>query len=374
MQPLNIDHNEIERRKQFQRDLWDYRPVDHIPPFIWPTWTFGHTQREITSDGAIQLETNYQTIEKCLRLLPDDYIPWARIWCGYMTIATMFGIDVHWSDDPDQAPGIKQHLITNLEDVFSLRKPELLTGLMPENLSRLRQHAQSLPPDVSLSGIDAGGPLNTCKDILDTNLLYTAFYDNPRALHYLLNLVTEVQLEIYQAIVPAAGGLKRMTCIDFDPMWAPEKYKGFVSDDVCATINPKFFNEFSIAYNNRLYAPYGSGLLHNCGPNPCKFHYLEHTPRLKGLSLAYKYSQGDFPELRQIFAGWGILHVMLDNELTPEAMLAGYRHMMETLAPDVIAIPAVFVDDTWKDEDVTAIYWELRKIGEEYARNMRWQP
>ena len=31
---LDIDHNEIERRKQFYRDVLDYRPVDHVPVFI----------------------------------------------------------------------------------------------------------------------------------------------------------------------------------------------------------------------------------------------------------------------------------------------------------------------------------------------------
>ena len=164
-----------------------------------------------------------------------------------------------------------------------------------------------------------------------------------------------------------------MTCIDFDPIWAPEKYKAFVSDDVCATIGPATFREFSLPYNNRLYQPWGHGLMHNCGPNPCQHLYLDHNPKLKGLNLAYKYSQGDFPKFREIFAGWGIFHLMLDNELTPEAMLAAFNHMMETLAPDVIGVPICFVDDTWRDEDITALYWEMREIGNEYATNIRWQ-
>jgi hypothetical protein len=31
---LDIDHTNVERQKQFRRDLWEYRPVDHIPVFI----------------------------------------------------------------------------------------------------------------------------------------------------------------------------------------------------------------------------------------------------------------------------------------------------------------------------------------------------
>jgi len=290
-----------------------------------------------------------------------------------MTIATMFGMEVHWSSDPSQAPGANGHMIHDMEKVYELPPPSLESGLMPENLRRLRHHAANLPPDVYLTGIDAGGPLNTCKDLLGTDLLYAAFYEEPKAFHHLLDLATDLQLRMYRAIVEAAGGINRLTGIDFDPAWAPEKYKSFVSDDVCSTIGPNLFEEFSRPYNNRLFAPWGSGLMHNCGPHPSKPAYLHHTPKLKGLSLSYKYSQQEFPELREIFRGWGVLQVLLDNEPTPEAILAAFRRMADALAPDVVGIPIFFVDDTWRDEDVTALYWDMRKIAEQYAANMRWR-
>jgi len=370
---LTIDHREIEWRKQARRDLWEYRNVDHIPIGFWPTWTFGHTPREATEDGEIQLEVNIRTIERSLRVMPDDYIPWARIWCGYMTIATMFGAEVHWTDDPAQAPGVRSPLIREIEEIDRLRRPTLADGLMPENLRRLRRHAAVLPKDVHLSGIDAGGPLNTCKDLVETNLLYTAFYDHPEAMHRLLSLVTDVQLDVYRAVVAAAGGIGRMTCVDFNTEWAPEPFKAFVSDDVCATIGPDLSREFGLPYNSRLLEPWGSGVLHNCGPHPARRLYLDHAPRLKGLHLAYKYSHADFPVLREVLAGWGVIHVVLDNELRPEEMLAAFRASMEALAPDVVGIPICLLDDSWSDEDVTALYWEMRTISNEYATNMRWR-
>ncbi|HEX9132509.1 MAG TPA: hypothetical protein VF844_09460 [Ktedonobacteraceae bacterium] len=87
---------------------------------------------------------------------------------------------------------------------------------------------------------------------------------------------------------------------------------------------------------------------------------------------SYKYSCADFPALSQIFAGWGMFHILLDNELEPQQMIDGFRAMMETLAPNVVGVPLCFVDDTWADEDITQLYWELRKIAEEYAANMKW--
>jgi uroporphyrinogen-III decarboxylase len=372
MLQLTIDHTEIERRKQLRRNLWDYKPVDHIPIVFWLTSSCGYTTREQYESTEIQFKVNEEAIKRSLELLPDDYIPFAFVTQGYVTIATMFGMEIYWSDDPDQTPGSKGHLIDDLEQVYSLSRPGMDAGIMPENIKRLRYHAENLPPDVYITGIDSGGPLNTCKDLLDTNLLYTGFYDNPEAMHHLLNLVTEVQLESYHTLVQAVGGIERMTCIDFSPTWAPEKYKSFVSDDICATIGPNLFKEFSIPYNNRLYKPWGSGLMHNCGPNPSKHLYLDHNPKLKGLNCSYKFSHAEFPEFKDIFSGWGIIEAMFDSGETPEQMLAQFRLMAETLAPDTVGIPLCIVDDTWPDSDITDLYWEMRKIGEAYAANMRW--
>lgn len=372
MVEFELDHDEIERRKQLRRDVWDYRPVDHIPIVFWLTPSLGYTLREQLESTEIQFEVNVAAIRKSLELIPDDYIPAAFVTQGYMTIATMFGMEPYWSQDPDQSPGTAGCLIDDLEQVYSLPRPGPEAGIMPENVRRLRYHAENLPPDVYITGIDSGGPLNTCKDLLDTNLLYTGLYDNPQAMHYLLDMVTAVQLDVYRAVVEAVGDFNRLACIDFSPAWAPEKYKSFVSDDICATIGPDWFKKFSIPYNNRLYEPWGSGLLHNCGPNPSKHLYLDHRPKLKGLNCSFRYSHKEFPEFRETFAGWGIIEAMFDFGETPEEMLANFRFMMETLAPDTVGIPMCIIDDTWSDDDITGLYWDMRKIAEEYAANMRW--
>lgn len=370
---FDIDHATIERRKEHRRRVWDYLPVDHVPVMLWPMHSFGTTLREQCEDGDVQFMVNVETIKKVLKTIPDDYIPFARVWQGYMTVATMFGVPVHWSDDPNQAPGVAEHPIRDLEQVYALPQPTLADGFMPENRRRLRRLAAEMPRDVYVIGIDNGGPLNHAKDLLETNLLYTGFRDNPAAMHHLLDLVTQVQLEVCYALIEAVGGdINRMTCVDFDPDRAPEKYKSFCSDDVCATIGPATFREFAIPHNSRIYQPWGSGLLHNCGPHPYKWQCLEHTPRVKGLNCSYHYSRAEFPELRKVFAGWGIVQVMFDLGETAEEMIAGFRYMMETLAPDAIGIPICMLDDSWSDSDITTLYWEMRKIGDEYARNIRW--
>ena len=60
---LHIEHNEIERRKDLYRRVFDYKPVDHLPVFIWvqgPTCA-EHTIRWELESSENQLAANLTT-------------------------------------------------------------------------------------------------------------------------------------------------------------------------------------------------------------------------------------------------------------------------------------------------------------------------
>lgn len=373
---ITWDEREIERRKQTMRDLWAYKRVDHIPVVIWLVCNpRGYTIKELLEDGEKQLEANLVAVERCLRTLPDDYIPWLRPDVGYMTVATVYGCEVYWNEkDPDQMPGVEVPIIHDMAQVYELERPDPATaGLMPECLRRIRLFVERTKGQIPLTGIDMGGPLNTCKDLIETNLMYTAFYDSPEEFHYLLDHITGTMIACYDLIIQAAGGLDKMTTTDFDPTWAPEGHKGFCSDDVCATIRPRLFETFGQLYNSRIYARYGGGLLHNCGPHPAADLYLDHAPPIKGLNCSWRYTRNDMEKLRRAFAGRGLVFAMFDNEETPEEMMAGYAEMAEALAPDTIGLPVCIMDgEAYSDGDILETYLGLRKISEEYAANLRW--
>jgi len=372
---LARDEAEIERRKAERCRLWDYQRVDHIPIVIWMTCNpEGLTQRDLLADGQKQLGAGLLAISRCLHALPDDYIPWLRPDVGYMTIATVYGSQVHWSDDPNQMPGVAAPLITDIEQISRLERFDSRTrGLMPECLRRIRFFRQTTDGRIPLSGIDLGGPLNTCKDLVESSLLYTAFYDHPSAMHALLDHVTQTMIACYDAVIAACGGLEQMTTTDFDPTWAPLPYKGFISDDVMVHLSPRLWKQFGRPYNNRILSRYGAGLLHNCGPHPPGGEILEHTPPLRGLNCSWKYTRPDFERLGREFAGRGLVFAMFDNGESAEEMLAGFREMMERLLPGVAGVPVCIIDgEQWTDARVRDFYFAMRQIGEEYARRLHW--
>lgn len=369
-----ISPAEVARRKERIRRAWKYQRVDHVPlGFFLEDYT-RWSVRELCEDGALQLKWNRQNIARLARLLPDDYIAAARVWPGYMTIATMFGIPIHWSDDPNQPPGVASHPIRQMEQVYDLPTPDARTsGLMPFNLRWLRQFAEHFPPHVSLTGIDLGGPMNTVKDLIDTNLLYTAFYDEPDSLQHLLALAAYVQVQCYREIIHAVGNIDRFTCIDFDLMWGPEGRKGFVSDDVCASFSPEIFRRFSQPYNNRIFRLWPGGRIHNCGPHPCIDHYLDHDPPINGLNCSWRHSRNDLPCIREAFSGRGIVEFMFDFGEKPAEIISGFEEIIHALAPSVIGIPVVFFHGGWTDEDIRSLYCDLKAIAEKYAGEIAWR-
>jgi Uroporphyrinogen decarboxylase (URO-D) len=370
----DIDQGEIEHRKERLRRAWGYRKVDHIPLAYVLDGDGSHTPRELCEDGGLQLEASILNIDRLLRLLPDDYLPVARFWPGYMTIATMFGMEIHWSDDPSQPPGVRGKKVTCLADLRGLRPPDPRSaGIMPSNLAWLKRFRDRLPPLVSLAGLDRGGPLNTAKDLFETDLLFTAMYDAPEELARFLELAASVQLGALELSIAAAGGVERMSSIDFDPVWAPEGKKGFISDDVSAGISPELFTRFCMPANGRIFSRWPGGRLHNCGPHPAVDLYLDHTPPIDGLNCSFRYTQPGLERIRNAFRGRGIVELMFDNGETGPEILRGYEEAANALAPEVVAIPVVWMNDSWTDDAIRALDADLRPIAARYAAEMRWK-
>lgn len=375
---LSIPTEEIERRKEAVRALWNYEPVDHIPinMRIMPNPN-GYCVTEQFADSRKQLELNLLCVRESLRRMPDDYIPILRPDMGCMMVATMFGAEVVYGEHPEGTPWRKEALIYEADQVYDLQVPDPYEdGLMPQALERIEFFMKETDYQIPTCLMDMGGPMNAAKDLVDTNLFYLLFYDDPKAMHHLLELLAETYLRAEEAMIDAAGGMDNVVTTDWDPTWCPEGRRGYVSDDVCATHSAEIFREFSKPVNNRIFRRYGGGLLHNCGPHPCVGEYLSHDPRIKGCNMAYDYSVGELARIREAFQGEGIVYMGLSG-MSPgcegSISVEQYRRCMEELAPEVACVPQLWVDPANLDVSPEELYRGLRKVSEEYASRMEWR-
>ncbi|MBN2551631.1 MAG: hypothetical protein JXB06_02625, partial [Spirochaetales bacterium] len=146
------------------------------------------------------------------------------------------------------------------------------------------------------------------------------------------------------------------------------------SDDVCASYSPEIFETFSRPYNNRILQRWPGGRIHNCGPHPSLELYLDHDPPLDGLNCSFRYTRAELPRIRGAFEGRGIVELMFDNGENLDEITRGYEEIADSLAPEVVGIPIVWLTDGWSDQEIRELYHRLLDISERYAREMRWRP
>ncbi len=367
---LHLDADEIERRKQFVRDLWAGKPLDHVPVYIsvenpCPRYPI----REQFLDADKQWEESITALGLAWRHVPhNDLVPAVRPDVGCSCLATAFGAELFWGDDPNQTCGVKHAPLKRVEDIFNLAVPSPDAGQLAEGIRRVHQFAEAGEGLVSVSLLDMAGGLNVASDLLSGQTLYTSMYENPEALECLLDKIQQLFLAAIDRQIEAAGGVERITNTDFPEYWFPEGHKGHVSDDISANISPASYERFSRPFHNRVFERYGGGGLHNCGPNPCLEGYLSHSPPIRAIDLSYMFSKGDLPRIKRVLRKRAFVYLG-DFPVDAEEAIEAYRGIMELMAPDVIVVPHLTVP---LKSDPGEVYRRMRVIAEEYAKRMDW--
>jgi hypothetical protein len=367
---LHLDADEIERRKQLVRDLWAGRPLDHIPVYVAvenpsPRYSI----REQFLDADKQWQESITALGLAWQHVPgNDLVPAVRPDVGCSCLATAFGAELFWGDDPNQTCGVKHAPLKRVEDAYDLRVPPPDAGQLAEGIRRVRQFAEAGQGLVSVSLLDMAGGLNVASDLLGGNAMYTSMYENPEALECLLGKIQELFLATIELQIEAAGGQDRITTTDFPEYWFPEGRKGHVSDDISANISPAGYERFSRPFHNMVFERYGGGGLHNCGPNPCLAGYLSHSPPIGAIDLSYMFSKGDLPRMKKVLKKRAFAY-MGNFPVDPAEAIEAFRQIMELMAPDVIVVPHVTVPLKSQPAEV---HRQLRIIADEYAKRMDW--
>lgn len=376
MLDFEIPAREIEKRRQLIRDVWNYKKVDHIPVMLQISSNpYGYTMHDEIFSREKQLQLRLASIRKTLELVPDDYIPGMFVNMGCVGIESALGMKIYYGETPQSTPGVHGRLLQNINDIYNLKAIDpYKDGILPYFLERMKYFLEETGYQIPVSCLDMNGPMPIAMDIIGSENLLLGMYEYPEEIKYLLDFTMENILCVTEACVETAGGLENITCTDFCDYWFPEGKKGHVSDDVCAMYKPDMFKEFSIPVNNRIFEKYGPGTLHNCGPNPCAEYYLQHTPNISGVDLAYKYSKNDLKSFRKPFKGKGIIYLGIEYSSHDE-IIEEYKYIMNSLVPDVIAIPNIIIDEgsvLSGECSPQRLYEKLRGISEEYAAKLEW--
>ena len=363
--------DELERRKALYRALFAGKPLERLPVEVRVTVPSAYSVQEQFRDGEKQLEAALANARATWEQAPSsDTIPAMRPDVGCSCLASAFGAEYYWGDHPDQTPGVQKKMLTLeglAQQVAALPAPDPhRDGWLPEGLRRISRFAEAGEGVIPVSLLDAAGGVNVAADLLGMTELMRAFFEQPEALHALLDKIQDLYAATIHAGIAAAGGEANITTTDFEDVWYPEGWKGHVSDDVSAGFGPEIYAEFSAPYHARIFRQFGAGGLHNCGPNPCHAAYVAHPLSPRSLDLADPYSHDDLPKFKQSLRRKAFIYLFYDGEASP---VDWYREIMELMAPAVIVVPVFTLGPQDQPE---ALCRDLRAVATEYARRMEW--
>ena len=150
--------------------------------------------------------------------------------------------------------------------------------------------------------------------------------------------IQDLYARTIRAGIAAAGGEENIATTDYPDIWFPEGFKGHASDDISARFGPSVYAEFSAPYHARIFAEFGRGGLHNCGPNPCHAAYVAHPCSPRSLDLADTYSHQDLAKMKHSLKKKAFILLNWDGAPDP---VAWYHDIMERMTPDVIVVPVI---------------------------------
>lgn len=361
--------DELSRRKEIYRELWEGNAVEKIPVDIRMSIPSEYTLREQFQNGDKQLKTALACAKATWELKDlSDAIPAMRPDVGCSCLASAFGAEYYWGDDHGQTPGIKDNIINDLEkQAVSIPIPDpYKDGWLPEGIRRIEMFSQAGEGIIPVSLLDAAGGVNVAADLMGMTELLTAMKLEPEPLHILLDKIQELFISTIKAGIKAAGGIENITTTDFLDVWFPEGYKGHVSDDISASFGPDTYKEFSAPYHALIFREFGCGGLHNCGPNPCHAEYTAHEYSPGAIDLSDTYSHDDLPQLRDSLSKKAFIYLTWDGRTEP---VAWYNDIMETMAPYVIVVPVFYFKQSDPVEEYSR---KLGRIASEYAKRMDW--
>jgi hypothetical protein len=358
--------------------------VDHVPVTVDLSPACGETVRGTHTETERWFASAVRRVRWSLELLGDDYIPLVEPpWLAYHTVAAMFGAGLWWAQDPNEMPGIRQPLVTEVGQLWELPDPDpRRDGFMPEVLRRLACARECFPEHIALGGVDMMSPLGDVMDLMEQTLFFVSLKRHPEAILHACDVVTRVQIAAQDAAIEAAGGVDRFGGLSNWPSWRPEWAKVIVADDIAGLVGPAVYERFDLPFTNRLIARYGGGLLHVCGPNPSARLYLHDDPPTYGANGSFRYSHADFAVLREELGRRaeerlgrrGHLEMMWERGVPLDDMLRGFREVAGFFAPDVLVLPycQIVPDGSVSDAEVRAFCTSMRAVAAEYAGRMRW--
>lgn len=216
-----------------------------------------YTWEEMLFDPEKMFHNELMNIKQHIKL-EDDRVLSTRVNFGTAQIAAAFGCDLFFP--PNNLPCAKNHILTDINDVYNLKNPEKLAGWYKKLFEFTEFYKENLPEHIHIQLPDVQGPLNNAHLIRGNDILFD-FFDEPEKVKYLLNFVTEYlidQTKFLNEMIDHEDGW----FFDWGALW---KGNGRISNCTVHLISPQIYDDYIIECDKKFLKGIGGGRMHYCG-------------------------------------------------------------------------------------------------------------
>ncbi len=261
-------------------------------------WIDGELPELIPDDyftnPAIQTEFQIKKIQKHLKLVNDNYIPFLFPWYGTVVLPSALGCQI--AIPPKGEPVVKAAAISNPEEIANLKMPDFeKDGLLPSVLETIDYMKKQT--DLPVSVTDPQGPLNIAICLCGVENLFSWMYLYPKEVHRLMEFCTEALIK-WIKIQKNRAGQEINSGAWPHGIYLPEGFGGvWIADDDCTQLPADLYAEFVVPYNSMVFKAFGGGVLHFCGTAE---HQLENFLHTDGLTAINNFCMGNFNQVKKM--------------------------------------------------------------------------
>jgi hypothetical protein len=271
-----FDDHELERFQEIYRRYRQMRlePDMSKPMFIINTPVDQHAWEDKLASPSIMLEDDLRVI-KAHSEIGDDRVPAARVSFGTAQVAAAFGCDIFIP--PNNLPCAKNHVLSNIEMVHSLKKPAGNAGWLGKLRDFSEYYMDHLPEGVELQLFDIQSPFNNAHLIRGNDILFD-FYDNPEELGILLDFITDYMIDLVKEFSQLTTN-RDGWFFDWGSLWEGH---GRISNCTVHLISPAMYRDFVLERDVRFLESIGKGRIHYCGTYPEVIESFINIPAVTG--------------------------------------------------------------------------------------------
>ena len=259
------------RRLYNEPDRCDPMIIVNTPVQGIPCW------EDRLADPMVMLRAELDALRPHLEI-GDDRVPTVRVQFGTGQVAAAFGCKMVLPEN--NAPAAGSHVLAEAVDVHELAIPSLDSGWYGKLAEWTELWKENLPEGVHIQHPDIQSSFNSAH-LIRGNDIMTDFYDNPEAVGFLLDKVTDFMIEITRH-TKSMISQDQDWFFDWGSMW-----KGCARISNCSMqmISPELYYEHVLPRDTRFFEAIGGGRMHYCGITGAVIDEFFKVPSITGLDV-----------------------------------------------------------------------------------------